>query len=104
MALSRALRDVLRKENGLRKKGMHSEDEVDINDNRRRQRYAKGGEVKNDHWMQEASEHSKKGALHRELDIPEDRKISTRRLEEATHSDSDLERKRANLALRYRGK
>lgn len=45
MASSRALRDVLRKENGMRKKGTHSKDEVDINDNRSRQRYATGGEV-----------------------------------------------------------
>lgn len=46
MALSRALRDIVRKENGMRKKGTHSKDEVDINDNHGRQRYATGGEVK----------------------------------------------------------
>ena len=102
MALSRALRDELRKENGMRKKGRHSEDEIDINDNRKRQRYAEGGEVNDDRWMEKAFNPAKKGALHRELGIPEDRKISTSRLEEASHSDSGLERKRANLALRAR--
>lgn len=102
MALSRALRDVLRKENGLRKKAMYSEDEVDINRNSKRQHHAHGEMVEDDHWMQDVK--PKKGALHRELHIPEGRKIPTRRLEEATHSDSGLERKRANLALRYRGK
>jgi hypothetical protein len=36
MALSRALRDHLRKENGMRKKTPHSEDTVDINQGRKR--------------------------------------------------------------------
>ena len=53
MALSRALRDMIRKENGIRKKGIHSEDEIDITDGRKRQRYARGGEIKNEKWMHE---------------------------------------------------
>lgn len=60
---------------------------------------AEGGEV--DKWMQDV--HPKKGALHREMHIPQDEKIPTSRLKEATHAQSPLERKRANLALRYRG-
>jgi hypothetical protein len=58
-----------------------------------------GGEV--DHWMQDV--HPKKGALHAQLHIPKDKKISDSRLEKATHANSPLLRKRANLALRYRG-
>jgi len=44
-------------------------------------KYADGGDVE-DHWMQDV--HPKKG-------------------EEAEHAKSPLERKRANLALRFRG-
>lgn len=53
-------------------------------------------------WMQDV--HPKKGALHKALGIPSDKKIPTGLLEEETHSKSPLMRKRANLALRYRGK
>ena len=61
--------------------------------------YAEGEEVEN--WMQDV--HPKKGALRRQLHIAEGHKIPTKRLEEATHAKSPLLRKRANLALRYRG-
>ena len=63
------------------------------------QMHSDGGEV--DHWMQDI--HPKKHALHHQLHIPEDQKIPTERLRQATHAKSPLLRKRANLALRYRG-
>ena len=54
-----------------------------------------------DKWMQDV--HPKKGALHQMLHIPEGQKIGTGLLEKETHAKSPLMRKRANLALRYRG-
>ena len=48
MASSRALRDVLRKENGMRKKGSHSEDDIDINRNSKRQHHAHGDMVEDE--------------------------------------------------------
>lgn len=63
-------------------------------------KYADGGDVEG-HWMQDA--HPKKGALHAQLHIPQGQKIPTDRLEEAEHAKSPLLRKRANLAMRYRG-
>jgi hypothetical protein len=59
------------------------------------------GDSVGDHWMQNV--HPKKGALHAQMHIPQGKKISTSALEKATHAKSSLERKRANLALRYRG-
>ena len=41
----------------------------------------------------------KKGALHKEMGIPQGQKIGKARLEEAKHSSSPTERKRANFAL-----
>jgi len=67
--------------------------------------HAEGDSVGKDHyWMQSVSENSKKGALHKAMHIPEGKKISTSALEKETHAKSPLMRKRANLALRYRGK
>ncbi len=76
-----------------------SKDQMNMNGSLQKKPYAEGGDV--DHWMQDV--HPKKGALHREMHIPSDQKISTQRLEKATHAQSPLLRKRANLALRYRG-
>ena len=59
------------------------------------------GEDVGNHWMQNV--HPKKGALHKAMHIPAGKKISTGALEKETHSKSPLMRKRANLALRYRG-
>lgn len=64
--------------------------------------HAEGGST-GDHWMQKASNPNTKGALHKQMHIPQGQKISTGALEKATHAKSPLERKRANLALRYRG-
>ncbi len=47
--------------------------------------------------------HLKKGALHRELHIPEGQKIPAKTLEKATHSGNPLLRKRANLAKTLKG-
>lgn len=58
-----------------------------------------GGSV--DKWMQDV--HPKKGALHKEMHIPGDKKIPTKKLEKAKHSENPLLKKRATLALNYRG-
>lgn len=55
-------------------------------------------------WMAEVARHQKKGALHRQLGIPQGQKIPTATLEKDAHSSNKLLRERANLALRYRGK
>lgn len=53
-----------------------------------------------DKWMQDV--HPKKGALHKQLDIPQGKKIATSTLHAAAKKGGLLG-KRANLALRYRG-
>lgn len=63
--------------------------------------HAEGDSAGNDKWMQTV--HPKKGALHKALHIPEDKKIPTSTLQKETHARSPLMKKRANLALRYRG-
>lgn len=91
MALSRATRNLMRGE--------------DVQIVKRKQapvRYAEGGSV-GDKWMQEAFDKHPKGSLHRQMGVPQDKKIPTPALQKATRSDSTLERKRANLALRGRG-
>ena len=40
----------------------------------------------------------KKGALHKQLGVPEGKKIPAKKLKKAEHSKSPLMRKRANLA------
>ena len=52
-------------------------------------------------WMQTVG--PKRGALHDELGIPQDQKIPTETLRKAAKKGGKLA-KRANLALRYRGK
>jgi hypothetical protein len=47
-------------------------------------------------WIQEM--HMKKGALHKELDVPEGKKIPAKKLKKAEHSKSPKLRKRAVLA------
>jgi hypothetical protein len=47
-------------------------------------------------WIQGAIKH--KGALHKELNVPEGKKIPAKKLKEAEHSKNPKERKRANLA------
>ena len=49
-------------------------------------------------WIQKAIKPSNKGVLHRELDVPEGKKIPTSKLKKAEHSKNPTERKRANLA------
>lgn len=55
--------------------------------------YKSGGAAKWIHGM-----HMKKGALHRELGVPEGEKIPAKKLERASHSENPKLRKRANLA------
>lgn len=52
------------------------------------------------HWMQNMD--LKKGALHKELGVPKDKKIPLSKLEKAKHSGSAKERKRATLAETFR--
>ena len=47
-------------------------------------------------WIQDM--HMKKGALHKELDVPEGKKIPASKLKKAEHSKNPKLRKRANLA------
>ena len=60
-------------------------------------RHAKGGR----HFIQKM--HLKKGALHRQLGIPEGEKIPEARLEAASHSSNKLLAKRANTAKMLKG-
>jgi len=80
--------------------GGKNDREDDYRDALNYETHAEGDSVGN-HWMQNV--HPKKGALHKMMHIPQGKKIPTRALEKATHAKSPLERKRANLALRYRG-
>jgi len=47
--------------------------------------------------------HMKKGALHKELGVPEGKKISEKKLEKAEHSKNPTLRKRAVLAETLKG-
>jgi hypothetical protein len=50
-------------------------------------------------WIQKAlSKPGSKGKLHRELGIPEDKKIPAKKLAKAEHSKNPTTRKQANLA------
>jgi hypothetical protein len=51
-------------------------------------------------WMRGVVKHP--GALHRELRVPENKKISEKRLEKAAHSKSPLMRKRVALAETFK--
>jgi len=55
-------------------------------------------------WIQKAlSKPKSTGALHRELKVPEGKKIPEKKLEKAEHSKNPTERKRANLAKTLKG-
>ena len=41
----------------------------------------------------------KKGALHKQLGVPEDKKISSKQLLKALHSNNETTRKRAQFAI-----
>ena len=72
-------------------------DEPDKSEQRRP--FKQGGEVKN--WIKGA--HIKKGALHRELHVPDGEKIPEKRLEKAEHSSDPTLRRRASLAKTLKG-
>lgn len=55
--------------------------------------YARGGRT---HWIQGAIKHP--GALHRELGVPEGKKIPAAKLEKAEHSDNPKLARRARFA------
>ena len=51
-------------------------------------------------WMQDV--HPKKGALHRQLGVPMDKKIPAKKLVKAAHSTNPLLKKRAVLAETFK--
>ena len=51
-------------------------------------------------WMSKMK--LKKGALHKELGVPADKKIPAKKLVKSTHSKNPLEKKRAVLAETFR--
>ena len=57
--------------------------------------------MKDRKWIQGI--HMEKGALHRALHIPEDKKIPAKKLDKATHSTNPKIRKEANLAETLKG-
>lgn len=52
----------------------------------------------NKKWIQSALKPSSKGKLHKELNVPEGKKIPAKKLEKAEHSKNPTLRKRAVLA------
>ena len=54
-------------------------------------------------WIQKALPKSSRGKLHKELGVPEGKKIPEKKLAKAEHSKNPLERKRANLAKTLKG-
>jgi len=54
-----------------------------------------------EHWIAGAVKH--KGALHRELHVPQSEKIPAKKLAKAEHSKNPTERKRAQLAETLKG-
>ena len=59
------------------------------------------GRGKPEHWIAGATKN--KGALHRELHVPEGQKIPAKKLAKAAHSRNPTERKRADLAKTLEG-
>lgn len=51
--------------------------------------------------LQQVSEDTSEGGLHRSLGIPEGEKIGAARIEAATHSSNPKVRRQANLAKTY---
>lgn len=49
-------------------------------------------------WIQGAIDPAKKGALHKALGVPADKKIPEKKLEKAEHSKNSTIKKEANLA------
>ena len=52
-------------------------------------------------WIQ--GMHMKKGALHKELGVPQGEKIPAKKMKKALHSDNPKMRKQANLARTLSG-
>lgn len=59
------------------------------------------GREKPEHWIAGAVKH--KGALHRELGVPQGEKIPAKKLAKAEHSKNPTLRKRADLAKTLEG-
>lgn len=56
-----------------------------------------------DKWIQKAIKPKNKGALHRELHVPEGKKIPAKKLAKASHSENPKLRRRASLAKTLKG-
>ena len=54
-------------------------------------------------WISQAVKPSRKGALHRELGVPEGEKIPAKKMAAASRSDNPLIRKQAALAKTLKG-
>lgn len=54
-------------------------------------------------WIQKALPKSSKGKLHKELGVPEDKKIPAKKLNKAAKSNNPTLRKRAQLAKTLKG-
>jgi hypothetical protein len=54
-------------------------------------------------WIQKALNPKTKGKLHRELGVPEGKKIPAKKLAKVTHSKNPTIRKEANLAKTLKG-
>lgn len=55
-----------------------------------------------DKWMQDAVKPSHKGLLHKELGIPEGKKIPAKTLNKAAHSSDPTLKKQATLAKTFK--
>src|SRR6185312_16324240 len=75
---------------------VNDHDADDMNRGGRSHRKEGGG-----NWIAGAIKHP--GALHKELGVPEGKKIPAKKLKKAEHSSNPLERKRANLAETLKG-
>ncbi|CAB5219861.1 hypothetical protein UFOVP237_17 [uncultured Caudovirales phage] len=73
----------------------------DADNAKEQQGYKKGGMAKGGNWIKGAIKHP--GALHRELGIPEGKKIPAGKLAKATHSSNPTLAKRARLAQTLKG-
>lgn len=60
--------------------------------------YKRGGKTDGSKWIQKAVPESHKGLLHKQLGIPEDKKIPAKTLAKAAHSDNPKLAARARFA------
>lgn len=86
----------LAKKHGMSMKEWEASDMDKKHDKQRNEKGLKSGGGASGKWIQSAIKHP--GALHKELGVPEGKKIPEKKLEKATHSDNPKLAKRAHLA------